>query len=400
MQKGYVGLLLGALLAACGGDEAAPPPAAPPPPPPMAATPPPAPPSTAAAPTPAKPTTAEMFATMAKAATESINAHDAKKFAMGFSDDGVWNIVGMPELKGRAEIEKQMQGWFDAFKDIKFAFSRAWIKGDVAVYEWAWTGTNTGEFMGAKATEKPAGLQGLSVVWLNTADGTIKRNNHYADMPTLMTQLSGKGKARPVPTLAANMETFTAKGTPEEDKNLEVWKTMTGAFESKKEADFMSVVADDTEWNDMTMPESMKGKDSAKKFFGMFTKAFPDMKFQATTTMGVGDYAIAESTFTGTQKGALPGIPAKNKPVTMHGVDIVQVKDGKVAKGWTYGNNAEMLMQLGMMKPPAAPKAAAPAGDKKPAGAAAPAGDKKPAGAAAPAGDKKPAAEKKPAEKK
>lgn len=395
MRKGYIGLILGALLsAACGGDEAAPPPAAPPPPPPVAVAPPPAPTTTVATPPPApKPTMAEMQAAAAKTVSEALNAHDAKKYAGMFAEDGVYMMAGIGEMKGRGEVEKQIQQWFDGFKDMKFAFTRAWMKGDMAAYEWAWSGTHTGEFMGMKPTEKQAGVTGVTLVWFNP-DGTMKRANQYSDSTTMLTQLGiVKGKARPVPTMAANMDSWAAKGTPEEDKNVDVFKAMMGAMEAKKEADFLATATDDVEWNDMTTPEAHKGKADAKKAFAMLTKAFPDMKSTATTTMGVGDMALVEYTLTGTMKGPMGPIPAKNKPVTMHGLQILQIKDGKVAKGWDYSNSMEMLAQIGMAPkmPAAGAKDAKPAaaGDKKPA---APAGDKKPA---APAGDKKPA-EKKP----
>ncbi len=245
MRNGTVALILGALLMACGGDEAAPPPAAPPAPP-MAATPmTPAPTMTAAAPAAPKPSMAEMQATTAKAVAESMNAHDAKKFAATFSEDGVWNFAGAGEYKGRAEIEKQIQSFFDGFKDVKFSFTRAWMKGDMAAMEWSWAGTNTGEYMGMKPTEKQAGGMGLSLVWFNP-DGSVKRNNHYTDMATTMTQLGAvKGKARAVPATAANMDAWSAKGTPEEDKNVDGWKSMMSGLENKKEADFIGVLSVD-----------------------------------------------------------------------------------------------------------------------------------------------------------
>ncbi|MBK6692057.1 MAG: ester cyclase [Myxococcales bacterium] len=413
MRIGHVGLVLGLMLSAltgCGGDEAAPPPATPPAPPPVASPATPAPTQTVATPAPApKPTMAELQAATGKATMEAMATKDAKKFAATFAEDGVWNMVGVGEMKGRAEIEKQIQGWFDGFKDMKFGFSRSWSKGDMAAFEWGWTGTHSAEFMGMKATEKPAGAMGVSLVWFNP-DGTVKRNNHYVDTSTIMTQLTGKGKARPVPTLAANMDSWAAKGTPEEDKNVEAWKTMMNGFAGKKEADFLATVSDDIEWSDMAAPESHKGKADAKKAYQMMSKAFPDAKFTPTASMGVGDMAIVEYTMSGTHKGALMGKPATNKPVNAHGIAIVQIKDGKVAKGWDYMNSMEMAMQLGWVKAPTAAKTDAKPGEaKKPEAKpgdakkpeAKPADAKKPE--AKPADTKKPEAKKpeaKPAEKK
>ena len=145
-----------------------------------------------------------------------------------------------------------------------------------------------------------------------------------------------------------------AKGTPEETKNLAAAKAFNGAFESKKESDFVGPLADDVEWNDFMQPESSKGKDAAKKFFGGFVKSFPDAKQDLTSSFAVGDFVIHETSFTGTQKGALGPIKATNKQVNLHGVDVIQFsKDGKVVKGWTYGNSIELVGQLGLFRPPA-----------------------------------------------
>jgi predicted ester cyclase len=98
------------------------------------------------------------------------------------------------------------------------------------------------------------------------------------------------------------------------------------------------------------------------------TKAFPDLKSTIVNAWGIGDYVIDEYEMTGTQKGPLVmgkmTLPATGKPVDIHGLEVLQLKDGKMVKGWGYENGVEFAMQLGLMKPPgqgAAAKAAAAA---------------------------------------
>ncbi len=354
MRKGIGALVLGVSLAACGGDEAAKPPETPLPPMPVATVT--AAPTTTASATPPAPkaTQAELQMTAAKSFTDAMNAHDAKKLAALYSDDATVMIPGMPELHGRADIEKQIQGLYDGFKDMKFWIVATWQKGDMSFVEWGWTGTNSGEFMGMKPTEKQAGGLGLSAIWFN-ADGSMKKENRYYDAVTTMTQLGAvKGKARAIPTQAASVEMHASKGTPEEDKNVEAVKVMEASFESKKEADFLASMTDDVEYSDIAMPENSKGKGEAKKFFGMFTKAIPDIKNTVANATGVEDFVIVESNITGTHKGQFGPFAATKKPINLHGIDVFQLKDGKVVKGWTFGNNVELLTQIGIMKPPGA----------------------------------------------
>ena len=181
---------------------------------------------------------------------------------------------------------------------------------------------------------------------------------------------ASKQKARPVPTLPTGAPAVVVSmGTPEETKNVESATKMCGAFEKKSEADFLAGATDDIAWDDMTQPETMKGKAAGKKFFGEMIKAFPDVKATTANVWGVGDFVIAEGSMTGTHKGAFFGIQPTKKQINLHGLDIIQFnKDGKVVSGTSYGNGAEMMMQLGLMPQPGAAKTA-PAAPAKPAAA-------------------------------
>ena len=74
---------------------------------------------------------------------------------------------------------------------------------------------------------------------------------------------------------------------------------------------------------------------------------------------------IAESTTSGNHTGPLGPLKPTKKAVAMHGLDIMQMKEGKIVKGWSYGNSAEMMTQLGLMPMPGDKNAKpAAAGDK------------------------------------
>jgi len=344
-----------------GGDEAQKPPETPPSPPvaAVATTSPPAAAAPAPAPAAAKPTLAELETQNGKAMLEARNAHDAKKVASLYADDAVVTMAGMPEQHGRADVEKESQQLFDGYKDSKFWASRVFVKKDMVVLEWGWSGTNNGEMMGMKATNKQAGTAGLSVMWFND-DGLIKKENVYMDMATVMAQLTGKGKARAVPTPPASVEVHTSKDGADEAKNMDLVKGMYAGLDSRKEADFLGPMTDDVEYNDYTAPQATKGKGEVKKFFTMFTKAFPDGKSATMNMFGADDFVVGEVNLTGTHKGQFGPFAATKKPVSLHAAEIFQVKDGKVVRGWTYANNAEFLTEIGALKAPTPPAAAAP----------------------------------------
>ncbi|MEO8797656.1 MAG: ester cyclase [Polyangiaceae bacterium] len=350
---------LSILAVACGGgDEVAPPPQPPPPPAPVAAadtTPAP----TAQAPAP-KPSLAELEATANKAILDAMNARDAAKYTAVYTDDVQYNVAGMPSTTGKADLTKGTQAFFDQFKDLKFWITRTWTKNDMVVSEWGWSGTDTGGMMGMKPTEKPAGSLGVTVAWF-TPDGLIKKEDRYSDFGTVAAQLGmAKMKAKPVPTPTSSIEAHVAKGTPDEAKLNDWAKGMFTAMDSKKETDWLATMDDNADFWDSaaTKAAPMKGKADAKKFFGMWTKAFPDAQTTILTSTPVEDFVIVETETKGTQKGALGPIAASKKPVDLHAVAIYQVKDGKMVHGWTYSNGMELMTQIGAIKAPGAAKEA------------------------------------------
>ncbi|MFO0677151.1 MAG: SgcJ/EcaC family oxidoreductase [Polyangiaceae bacterium] len=316
----------------------------------------------APAPEPAKPapapklSMAEMQKEVLKKYMDAFNASDAKAIAGMYSQDAMLVQSGMPEAKGKEAIESSTKAFMDGFPKSKIAATRFFQKGDMAVCEWAWNGTHAGEFMGMAPTNKNVGYTGVGIFWFDQ-DGQIKKEHRYFDVATLMGQLGmSKEKVRAIPTLATTVDFVTAKGTPDEDKNAETLKNMMGAFEKKSETDFLASLTDGIEYDAQAEPASHKGKAEAKKAFSMMTKAFPDQKISYDTMMGVGDFAIMESTMTGTHKGALGPIPATKKTVSLKGVDICQFKDAKIDHCWNYSNNMEFLTQLGLVKAPGAAK--------------------------------------------
>jgi predicted ester cyclase len=379
---GLVALAVLAPVWACGGEE--PPPVAPKPvvmepPPPATEAPKPPPP-------PPQKSMAELQKEAIGEALKGLNGQDPKKFASVYADNGIVSVAGLSELNGRPAVEQNMTEWFETFKDVKLGFSRVWVKNEMIVLEWVINGKHHGELFGVKGTEQPIGHYGLSVVTVNQ-EGKVGSEHRYGELGTVMTQIGGggagtKAKPRPIPPIPAAPETIISTGTPDEEKNVEVAKSVLASLESgKKEADFTNLLSDDIEQDGLFHLEMSKGKDGAKKFYKSFTTAFPDAKFESTKALAIGDYAIVESTLKATHKGALGTIQATKKPIAIHVVDILKIKDGKVARAWTYQNSLELQQQLGLFNVATAGNApASQATPPKPGATPAPAAATKPAG--------------------
>jgi predicted ester cyclase len=298
---------------------------------------------------------ADMQNASIKTVTDAINGHDAQKYASVFAADGVQKTAGMPDAVGRDAIVASTKQWFAMFPDAKFAFSRVWQKGNLGVSTWDWNATDSGSgFMGAKPTNRPVGLTGATVATYGD-DGLIKELHIYQDYATVMQQLDPKAKKnsfRPPPTLATSIDTVAAGSSEVEDGNLGFAKAFYQALDDKKEKDVVGAATEDTAADDYEAPASIKGLKQWKGMYREFATAFPDFKqLPLANQWAIGNYVVSEGVLQGTHKGPIGPFKATGKPVSLHFVDIVQFKAGKIAHLQTWANGVELLTEIGVIKP-------------------------------------------------
>ncbi|HEX7600149.1 MAG TPA: ester cyclase, partial [Polyangiaceae bacterium] len=145
---------------------------------------------------PPKPPLAELMKKTTAAMIGAWAAHDAKKLAAVYADDAVLSMpgpMGWMDAK-KADIETQMGGLFSAFPDSQMTPTRTFAKGNVVVTESVFTGTNTGDFMGQKATGKKVGYHAVMISWFND-DGLVSKEHVYYDHATAMAQMKADPKA-------------------------------------------------------------------------------------------------------------------------------------------------------------------------------------------------------------
>jgi ketosteroid isomerase-like protein len=354
-------------LVGCGGAETPPaqPPAAasataPAPSPVASATAP-----TSAAPTAPKPSQADLIQATLKAFGDAMTAADTAKVASLFTPDGVWSAYG-PEgdIKGRDAIQKAGQMWIAMSKDLKMVPKRVFMKGNVVISETVFTGTMTGDFMGMKASNKPFGGVDTLVMTFSD-DGLIQSLHDYFDGASFMAQLAGKKDAPPPPTLPTGApEMHVAKGSPDEDKAADWFKSFNDAF-NKDAKSINGLMAKD---GDVTFyflgGKNVKGKE-LEQMNSTPSKAFPGGKWTVSNAWGIDGYLVAERSMTGPWKGKLGPMPPSGKEVTLHILEIVQTSaDGKVQHAWAYGNVAEVAPPPPPKTAPATAAAATPAAKK------------------------------------
>ncbi len=97
------------------------------------------------------------------------------------------------------------------------------------------------------------------------------------------------------------------------------------------------------------------GLENYRRFMNEARNAFPDIQIELHDMIVEGDKVAIRFTETGTHKGAFMGIPATDKKVTVRGVEIDRIVDGKVVEIWSGLDVLGLMQQLGFVLTP--PKA-------------------------------------------
>lgn len=99
------------------------------------------------------------------------------------------------------------------------------------------------------------------------------------------------------------------------------------------------------------MPGQRSGAAGLEGVLTQFVEAFPDMNFKVEELVAERDFVVARCTMTATHRGPLFGSPPTGQRLTFHALDMVRVQNDKIVELWHYGDEAEILTQIGVKLP-------------------------------------------------
>ena len=92
--------------------------------------------------------------------------------------------------------------------------------------------------------------------------------------------------------------------------------------------------------------------ESYKEFLMARRAAFPDRRFVVEDMIAEGDKVSARFTMRGTHKGELRGIAPTGREVTMTGIDMIRLSEGKMVEDRVEVDQLGMMEQLGVIASP------------------------------------------------
>ncbi len=147
-----------------------------------------------------------------------------------------------------------------------------------------------------------------------------------------------------------NLASCSYKTEGPETKNIKfysyVWDEIINKGNTKL---FDSAFTKDVSYDNVTT--HLDGLDDFKKYYLPFVTSFSNRDFRVLEIYGQGEKVIKRWAFTGTHTAEFAGIPATNKKITVEGVTIARIVNGKIAEERDYMDDLGFLTQLGVIPP-------------------------------------------------
>jgi len=154
-------------------------------------------------------------------------------------------------------------------------------------------------------------------------------------------------------TRSSEQETNTPKGEPfmsGEENKANVRRVFEEGWNQGNTAVFDELFAADYLGHDPSGP--IHGPEGFKQYYATYRAAFPDTHLTIEDQIAEGDKVVTRWTATGTNQGTLMGIPPSGKRVTITGISITRIANGKAVEDWVNFDTLGMLQQIGAIPTP------------------------------------------------
>lgn len=93
--------------------------------------------------------------------------------------------------------------------------------------------------------------------------------------------------------------------------------------------------------------EELRGVEALQGLFHTFHVAFPDLALEIDDMFGAGDRVATAFTLTGTHRGPMMGMPATGRSVSIHGIILSRLREGRIVEEWELVDFSTLMQQLG-----------------------------------------------------
>jgi steroid delta-isomerase-like uncharacterized protein len=111
------------------------------------------------------------------------------------------------------------------------------------------------------------------------------------------------------------------------------------------------LVTSDVSWHGGTLGD-VSGSANVQGLFTSIVTALPDLHSTVYDVVAQGNEVVVRQVITGTQTGAIIGIPASGKTVSWNAVDLFVLRNGKISQIWAGDDWTAILYDTGTYTAP------------------------------------------------
>jgi steroid delta-isomerase-like uncharacterized protein len=116
--------------------------------------------------------------------------------------------------------------------------------------------------------------------------------------------------------------------------------------------EYLAIYADDAHVHGLA-PGPLD-KHALRAFYEALLAAFPGCQLEIHEMFAVDGRVSLRFTLSGRHDGPFMGVPATGAPITMPGITILHLRDGRCVERWTSADTLGLLVQIGAVPPPPA----------------------------------------------
>jgi predicted ester cyclase len=140
------------------------------------------------------------------------------------------------------------------------------------------------------------------------------------------------------------------------ERNKQIVRRFVDAYQTGGDEQAFAELMDPAFVDHSRPPGIAAGPDRVREQFDLFRGAFSGFRAEIDEQVAEGDLVVTRKRFHGTHEGDFLGIPPTGRDVEIAVIDIVRVRDGRIAEHWNVVDRLGLLEQLGAL--PAAAGAA------------------------------------------
>ena len=137
------------------------------------------------------------------------------------------------------------------------------------------------------------------------------------------------------------------------EQNKAIIRRMTEVFYNQGHVELAEQFFADTYVHHDPASPQVRDRDGLQAGLRAFRSGCPDLKITIDDLVAEGNSVTKRWTYHATHTGDLSGLPPTGRPITMSGLELFRLADGKIVECWLAYDNFSLLQQLGIVPTPA-----------------------------------------------